>query len=311
MDIKVHISERAPALGFHAQGVASALPLPDDAERLSRWLDRGHHAGMSYLERWTEVRRDPSHAGMVQGARTVVSLAMAYPWSEAETEGVTPLLARYARGDDYHLVVRSRLTALLDELRRLVPGLRGRVLVDTAPLFERAWAVRAGLGWIGRNTCLIHPELGSAFVLGELVLSAEVEPDQPMADRCGECRACVDACPTDALVRPDGHQLDTRRCLSYWTVEARDPIPESLAAQEVLFGCDACQLACPWNQGRDDLDSPITPLERWRGTTLEKLAQMPDRELETLIRETALERTGAACIRARARRLLDRARRDP
>ncbi len=303
MSLKAFSRARARELGFHAVGFARAEPLPREVEGLRAWLDQGCHAEMGYLERWIDVRGDPAHPGMLAGARTVMVLAMAYPWRGPEPVGLAGYLARYARGPDYHRVVRGRLKALLAELRAREPGLRGRALVDTAPIFERAWAARAGLGWIGRNTCLIHPELGSALVLGELVLSVELEPDPMIPDRCGDCRACVEACPTGALRRPEGRWLDARRCLSYWSVEARGPIPPDLPAEAVLFGCDACGAACPWNQRPREPESALASLERWRGVTLEELARMELALIEELIRGTALERAGAEKLRERARKV--------
>ncbi len=300
------ISLRAQELGFHALGLTKAQSLPAESDRLAQWLSQGNHAGMSYLERWSDVRGDPGHPGMVEGARTVVSLAMAYPGATA-ARGLTPLLARYARGPDYHTLIRDRLKQLLRAIRGEAPHVRGRALVDTAPLFERAWAQRAGLGWIGRNSCLIHPELGSWIVLGELVLTVDLEHTagiKTVDDRCGSCRACVQACPTGALQKPDGRVLDARRCLSYWTVEAAGEIPADLGAPQVLFGCDACQRACPFNQGLDKQRSPLEPLNRWQSLSLEKLVEMDLRDLRTLIRGTALERAGERPLKERARKIL-------
>ncbi len=304
MDLKAFTRLRAKELGFHDVGFAHAEPLSDHADRLERWIAEGLHADMTYLERNLAVRLDPCHEGMLAGARTVVCLALAYPVSDVSAPGLSGLLAWYARGPDYHLVVRDLLRRLLRDLTTEHPGIRGRTLVDTAPLWERVWAARSGLGWLGRNTCLIHPELGSGLVLGELVLSVAIEPDSPMEDRCGDCRACLSACPTGALQEPDGGELDARRCLSYWTVEARRPLPRDLAEQGVFFGCDACQSACPWNQRKTEPETPLAPLDRWRDVTLDDLARLALPEFTELIRGTALERAGAEVLRSRARKLV-------
>lgn len=302
--LKEIIRSRAFELGFHAVGFAAARLLPEERAALDRWLAAGHQAGMAYLERHRDARLDPTRVEVVAGARTVVSVALGYELAAGRT-GLSPWLAGFARGVDYHDAVRGRLRQLLDEAREVEPGIRGRAFVDTAPLLERAWAVRAGLGSIGRNTCLIHPTLGSTLVLGELVLTAEFEPDEPAAgDPCGDCRACVEACPGGALLRPDGGVLDARRCLAYWTVEARGQIPDPLEARAtLLFGCDACQAACPWNEPRAALATPLEPLERWRDLSLGEVATMDEARLEELLRGTALARAGAARIRSRARRL--------
>jgi epoxyqueuosine reductase len=305
--LKEIIRSRALALGFHAVGFAAAGRLEEERGAFERWLEAGRQAGMSYLERGRDARLDPARGEIVAGARTVVSVALGYELASSEADpGVSRWLAGFARGIDYHDAVRERLKQLLDEVHAAEPELRGRAFVDTAPILERAWAVRAGLGSIGRNTCLIHPTLGSALVLGELVLTAEVEPDEPTQDDpCGECRACVEACPGGALLEPDGRVLDARRCLAFWTVEARAPIPEPLEARAaLLFGCDACQSACPWNGLRPRLETPLAPLERWRDLSLAEVAAMDEARLEQLLRGTSLARAGAARIRSRARRLL-------
>jgi len=299
------LRSRASELGLHAVGVSRAGTLGEEADRFDRWVSSGRHGDMRYLERWGEVRRDPRHEGMVAGARSVVSVALAYP-PDGAPAGLATHLARYARGPDYHRVVRGLLAELLASLRRDEPSCRGRALVDSAPVLERAWAERAGLGWIGRNTCLIHPRLGSWLVLGELVITADLEPGSPIEDGCGDCRACVDACPVGALERPDGRVLDARRCLSYWTVEAgARELPADIEASLVLFGCDACQQVCPHNQEVPRSETPLGPLRRWEGFTLEGFAKADLAAIERLIEGTALERAGAPVLRERARRLLE------
>lgn len=306
MSLASVIARRARELGLDAVGFARAGPLDEDAARLARWLAAGRHGGLGYMERWAPVRRDPAHPGMVEGARTVMSVGLSYN-HEARAAGLAPLLARYARGPDYHEVLGRALRALLAELRSLEPTLRGRAVVDTAPLLERAWAARAGLGWIGRNGCLIHPRLGSWVVLGELVLTAELEPDLPVEDRCGDCRACLEACPVSALSGPDGRDLDARRCLSYWTVEAREPLPAELEAHLVLFGCDRCQEVCPHNLAAErPAGSGLAPLDRWATVTLEDLAAASAAAVRDLAEGTPLARADPELLVARARRLLGR-----
>jgi epoxyqueuosine reductase len=295
---------RALELGFHAVGIATVEPLAGEARRVEEWVAAGRHAGLGYMARWHDVRRDPRHGGMVAGARSVVSVALAYDTEpERQPSGIAAHLSAFARGPDYHGVVRDRLQTLLADLAGLAPGLRGRALVDSAPVLERAWAVRAGLGFVGRNTCLIHPTLGSTVVLGELIVTTALDPGPPpgAVDGCGSCRACVVACPTGALAAPDGHVLDARRCLSYWSVEAKGPPPPDLAALLPLFGCDACQDACPYNCRRARPESPLRALPRWRETSVADVAAMPLERLAELLRGTPLARAGAAAIRERAR----------
>jgi epoxyqueuosine reductase len=303
VNLEDSIRRRALELGFHAIGFTRVEPLDEEIDRLQSWLDKGYHAEMRFMERWIEVRRDPAARGMLRGARTVVCLAVAYSTGGQET-GLVPHIARYARGPDYHGVLRSMLLELQDFVRSAAPSVKGRVAVDTAPILERAWAARAGLGWIGRNSCLIHPSLGSWLVLGELVLSAELETTLPVEDRCGECRLCVEACPTGALARPHGRELDARRCLSYWTVEAREPPPSDMRIGGVLFGCDACQVVCPWNKNQRELVTPLVPFDRWGATSLSDLASADDTTLTRLLDRTPMTRAGPEALRLRAGHLL-------
>ena len=236
-------------LGFDLAGVAEARPLPG-AERLRTWLSEGAHGDMRYMAESADVRVDPRR--FLPGARSVVCVGLSYHDApeDAETgaDGARVVVARYARRRDYHRVVRRRLVALGRHLAVLVPGAGWRPAVDSAPVLERELAWRAGLGWIGRNTCLIERRLGSELFLGELVTDVELEPGAPDADHCGSCRACLDACPTGALTAPG--RLDGRRCIAYLTIEHRGAMPEALrdALAPHLFGCDICQAVCPWNR---------------------------------------------------------------
>jgi epoxyqueuosine reductase len=244
------LQTRARAHGFVAVGVALVRPM--DPSPLVDWLDAGHGAEMTFLRRHAPLRADL--AQVMPGARSVICVAMPYP--EPEGHGLPEgLVARYARGRDYHDVLRERLHALWDDL-----GIdaEGRIFVDSGPLPERELARRAGVGWVGKNACLIVPGIGSRVVLGEILTTADLPPTALVAGDCGDCRRCLAACPTAALVAPG--VVDARRCLSYLTIEQRGPIPEDLRPLmgTHLFGCDACQDACPHN-------SPATPLSSGRG----------------------------------------------
>ncbi len=236
--------------GFHRAGVASLEP-SRDAEAFDRWIDLGRHAGMRYMERYRDKRLDP--ATLVDGAKTALVVALHYAplgghEASAPPEGsVWSKVARYARGDDYHDVMKRRLRRLEERVHEAFPGATSRSFVDTGPLLERELAARAGLGAVGKNTNLLHPD-GSWFLLGEVLLSLELEPDEPLADMCGDCTRCLDACPTGALPAP--YELDAARCTSYWTIEHRGEIsPEDEAfVGDWLFGCDICQEVCPWNE---------------------------------------------------------------
>ena len=253
-------------LGFDRVGVAPAVAAPDYSHFLD-WLDAGCAAGMGYMERHAEARGDPSR--ILDGARSIVMVSLVYGRpSEGEPSPTEGKVARYARGLDYHEVLRTKLEALLDWLRVQRPEARGRAIVDTAPLLERDYARLAGLGWIGKNTMLIDKRIGSFTFLGALLTDIELLPDAAhAADHCGTCTRCLDACPTDAFDGP--YRLDARRCISYWTIEHRGPIDESYRDQldGWVFGCDVCQDVCPWNrkpaagreaafEPRDDLTYP-------------------------------------------------------
>ncbi len=241
------IKAKAKALGFALVGIAPAADA-DGFERLRDWLARGFAGEMAYMNRREEARRHPS--AILLTVRSVVMVAMNY--KPAEVGEVAPLhgrVARYARGADYHDVLRDRLNQLLAWVRGQAPGCEGRGVVDTAPLLERDFARRAGLGWFGKNTMLIDKRLGSYFFLGALLLDLALSPDAPHeSSHCGTCTACLDACPTAAFVSPG--VLDARRCISYLTIELKGSVPESLREPlgDWVFGCDICQEVCPWNQ---------------------------------------------------------------
>ncbi|HVS16719.1 MAG TPA: tRNA epoxyqueuosine(34) reductase QueG [Thermoanaerobaculia bacterium] len=239
--------------GFDRAGVARLEP-SDHGEALRRWLERGDHASMEWLERRVEARTDPRR--LLDGARSALCVALHYAplRDEGEPDGdLWPRVARYARGADYHDLMTRRLRTLGERVEGSFPGARSRAYVDTGPILERELAQRAGLGRIGKNTNLLHRQ-GSWFLLGELLLTLELEPDQPIAaDLCGTCTLCLEACPTGAL--PEPYRLDSRRCISYWTIEHRGAIPPERRAEigDWVFGCDVCQEVCPWNRkpGRD------------------------------------------------------------
>jgi epoxyqueuosine reductase len=233
--------------GFHRAGVARLGPSARGAE-FERWIEEEGHAGMAYMERRREQRLDPRL--LLEGARSAVCVALQYHplTGEDEIKGdLWPRVARYARGDDYHLVMERRLRRLGERVEAAFPGSRTRSYVDTGPLLERELAERAGLGVTGKNTNLLHPEGGSWFLLGELLLTLDLEPDAGFADLCGSCTACLDACPTGAL--PEPFRLDSSRCISFWTIEHRGSVPEDVRPMlgDWVFGCDICQEVCPVN----------------------------------------------------------------
>ena len=235
-DLRERIRRRFLDAGFTKVGFTSAEPVDDLA---SPWVAAGRHATMAYMARAPAARADPR--SLLAGARTIVCVAAAYP----PGDGHQPI-AGYACAEDYHRTMKAALRRVVDALAGDVPGAHARVCVDTAPLLERALAARAGLGWIGKNTMLMDDLHGPWMLLGEVLLDVALPPDAPVADRCGTCTACLDACPTGALDAP--HALDARRCLSYWTIEHRGPLPPAWADAlgHRAFGCDDCLVACPF-----------------------------------------------------------------
>lgn len=278
---------------FDFAGVAALEPAAHGAA-FRRWLERGDHAGMAYMARRVELRLEP--AAVLEGARSALCVGLRYAphRDEASLDGdLWPRVARYARGRDYHDVMGERLAALGERIETAFPGVATRWYVDTGPLLERELAARAGLGAVGKNTMLLHPEHGSYFLLGELLLTLDLAPDLPLADLCGSCTRCLDACPTGAL--PEPYRLDSNRCLSYWTIEHRGAFPPDAAGLVGeggwVFGCDVCQEVCPWNAGPSPVDHPefAVPAAR-RGLTLADLAILSAERYRELFRGSPLKR---------------------
>ena len=288
----------ARSLGFDRAGIAPAAPTERMAF-LREWLARGYAGEMAWLERNPEERADPGRR--FPEARSVIVVGLVYDPGEPLAGSPVPTgrVARYAGGDDYHDLMADRLEALAAALEaRAGHPLVQRVYVDTGPVLEREFAARAGLGWIGKNTCLIDPALGSYLFLGVLFTDLALEPGTPEADHCGSCRACLDACPTDAFPAP--YVLDASRCISYTTIELRGAIPEPLRAGqgERVFGCDVCQEVCPWNQRTrrqvpEDgagLRKRLAPRAAWRAPSLAWLLDLDESAWRAATADTALRR---------------------
>ena len=241
------IKQEALRLGFTGFGVAKAVVLDDDAKRLEQWLNNGYHAGMEYMARHFDLRIDPSR--LVPGARSVITLTMNYYPAEYQQPGV-PKIARYAYGTDYHYVIREKLNLLLGHIKQHIGDIDGRGFVDSAPVLERSWAARSGIGWVGKNGNLLTKHSGSFFFIATLITDLELPADAPFAtDHCGTCTHCIDACPTEAILSPT--IIDANKCISYLTIELKDAlIPGEFQnkTEGWMFGCDVCQEVCPWNR---------------------------------------------------------------
>ena len=282
--------------GFMGAGISKAEKMNDEARRLEEWLNKGYHGEMHYMANHFEMRTDPTK--LVPGAKSVISLMYNYyprPKHSPPSKGGGGMkISRYAYGEDYHKVVRRKLKALLHEMKTEFGDFHGRVFVDSAPVMERDWAKRSGLGWIGKNTLLIDPKNGSYFFLAEIICDLEFEYDQPMRDHCGTCTRCIDACPTDAI-SPEGYLMDGSKCISYLTIELKNAIPEEFKGkmENWIFGCDICQEVCPWNRFSKPHEEPAfemnSNLLELRKSNWEELTE----ELfESAFQQSAIKRTG-------------------
>lgn len=283
------IKSTATQLGFSFCGISKAEFLKDEAPRLEEWLRRGYQGKMHYLENHFDKRLDPTL--LVPGAKSVVSLVYNYsPKKDLNPNGLK--IARYAYGEDYHDVVREKLTELMVRIRDHIGEVDGRVFVDSAPVMERAWAQRSGVGWIGKNSLLLNRDLGIFFFLAELIIDLELEPDGPVKDYCGTCTACMDACPTDAI--PEPYVVDGSKCISYFTIELKDEIPADVKGKfnNWIFGCDICQEVCPWNRfAKPHAEPKFDPNPQLSGMSDNEWKEMTAEVFNTVFKKSAVKRT--------------------
>lgn len=286
------IKSTAKRLGFDFCGIAKAEFLESEAPRLEEWLNRNYQGQMGYLANHFDKRLDPTK--LVDGAKTVVSLIYNYYPQQKLPEGKSDIkLAKYAYGEDYHLVIREKLSEFLEILREEIGEFGGRSFVDSAPVMERQWAQRAGLGWIGKNSLLLNREMGSFFFLAELIIDLEVTPDLPLAkDYCGTCTACIDACPTDAILQPG--VVDGSKCISYLTIELKDAIPNKFSEkmENWAFGCDICQDVCPWNRfSKPNRETAFKPNPELAEFSNRDWIEMTEETFKRVFSKSAVKRT--------------------
>ena len=287
------IKRHAHKVGFHKVGIAGAEALNEEGPRLFEWLNDGYHGQMAWMERWADKRTDPSL--ILPNARSIIAVALNYFTPHEHGNGADRgKISRYAWGDDYHDVVKEKLYALIEFIKIEVPGVNAKACVDTAPVMDKAWAVRAGLGWIGKSSNLITTDHGSWVFLGEIILDAQLEYDTDIVnDHCGSCTACIDACPTDAIVEP--YVVDSRRCISYATIELRDEhLPDEIKndLSGWVYGCDICQEVCPWNRFEKSTDD--TRFEPRHGETsldLDAVGDITQEQFSERFRRSAMKRT--------------------
>ena len=270
-------------------GISKAAFLEEEAPRLAKWLKEGNHGKMGYMENHFDKRLDPTK--LVPGAKSVVSLLYNYSTKDVQPEGA-PKIAKYAYGEDYHYVIKDKLRSLLDKITDTIGSVDGRVFVDSAPVLEKSWAAKSGLGWIGKNTNLIHPREGSFFFLAELIIDLPLESDGPMKDYCGTCTKCIDACPTDAL-KP--YEIDARKCISYLTIELKDEVIPSDFKDKMenwMFGCDICQDVCPWNRfSKEHNELRFLPKEDIKSMHIEDWRELSKEVFNKIFEKSAVKRT--------------------
>jgi epoxyqueuosine reductase len=284
------IKNSARQLGFLSCGISKADFLEAEAPKLEAWLRGGHHGTMSYMERNFDKRLDPRR--LVPGAKSIVSLLYNYHSDQKQKDPEAPKISTYAYGTDYHLVIKNKLKAFMEILHREIGEVNGRVFVDSAPVMDKAWAAKSGLGWIGKNTNLISKKVGSFFFIADLILDLDLEYDTPVTDHCGSCTACIDACPTEALIQP--YQIDGSKCISYLTIELKEAIPNEFQGKmdNWAFGCDVCQTVCPWNRFATTHQEPdFEPHPELLSLTKKEWEEMNEAVFNTVFRKSAVNRT--------------------
>lgn len=290
------IEQEVKRLGFSFMGVSKAEFLEDEAPRLERWLKSGMHGQMSYMERNFDKRLDPRL--LVEGARTVVSLLMNYYPEKYQPESHPVKISRYAYGKDYHIVIKDKLRELMHFITENIGEVSGRVFTDSAPVLEKAWAARSGLGWVGKNANLIHPKSGSWFFVSELIIDLELEPDAPIKDYCGTCNRCMEACPTQAIIAPK--VVDGSKCISYFTIELKDQFPHDIKDQfgNWIFGCDVCQEVCPWNRfSKPTSIKEFAPKDEVLNYTKSDWLEITEEVFKKVFKDSPISRTGLEGMR--------------
>lgn len=283
------IKQEALRLGFDACNIAKAQPLDEDARRLEAWLKNGYQGGMQYMENHFDLRIDP--ARLVPGAKSVIVLLLNY--FPTEQQAATPRISKYAYGNDYHEVIKDKLKQLLEYMKTHIGEINGRGFVDSAPVLERSWAERSGLGWVGRNGNLINRQRGSFFFIATLITDVELEYDDPFAkDYCGTCRRCIEACPTGAIL--EDKVIDGSRCISYFTIELKEMmIQDDMKGKfdNWMFGCDTCQDVCPWNRfSTPSKETGFTPVPEILNFTTKQWESLSEESFKTIFRNSPLKR---------------------
>lgn len=271
------IKAEAKRLGFLSCGISKAEFLEEEAPRLERWLHNNMHGNMHYMENHFDKRLDPTL--LVEGSKSVISLTYNYYTDAVQQDADAPKISKYAYGVDYHYVIKDKLNQLLEYIKDEIGDVHGRTFVDSAPIMEKAWAKKSGLGWIGKHSNLITQKVGSYYFIAELIVDLDLEVDHAVTDHCGSCTACIDACPTQAITEP--YKVDGSKCISYFTIELKENIPSEMKGQldHWMFGCDVCQEVCPWNRFSKNHSEPLF-------NPNPKLLSMSKKDWEEITQET-------------------------
>lgn len=284
------IKTEAKRLGFLSCGISKAEFLEEEAPRLEKWLQEGRHGEMLYMENYFDKRLDPTK--LVDGARSVISLLLNY-YPEVKQDEGSYKISKYAYGQDYHHVIKSKLRQLYEFINDEIGEVNGRAFVDSAPVLDKAWAAKSGLGWIGKHSNLLTQQLGSFYFIAELIVDLELEYDHPVTDHCGTCTACMDACPTDAITEP--YMVDGSKCISYFTIELKNEIPGDVKGQfeDWIFGCDICQDVCPWNRfSRPHREPLFHPHPELLSMTKKDWEDITEEVFKKVFKRSAVKRTG-------------------
>jgi len=285
------IKTQAMELGFSKVGIARAESLTEEGSRLQEWLAKGYHGTMQWMKRDSEKRADPCL--VFPHTKSVVCVAMNYYSPERHSDNPErSKISRYAWGDDYHMIMTERLEELLEFIKSNIPEVKGRFYVDTGPMMDKIWAVRSGIGWMGKHSNVITCEYSSWIFLGEILLDVELDYDEPITDLCGTCTACIDACPTKAIIQP--YVIDSNKCISYLTIEHRDALPKNLLPKfhRWVYGCDICQDVCPWNRfQKETKELAFSPRQENIAPKLIELTAMTQEEFSRRFRRSAIKRT--------------------
>jgi epoxyqueuosine reductase len=284
------IKTEAKRLGFLSCGISKAEFLEEEAPRLEKWLKNNMHGQMQYMENHFDKRLDPTL--LVEGSKSVISLLLNYFPSEEQTDKTAPKISKYAYGTDYHFVIKDKLKQLLHFIQDEIGDVHGRAFVDSAPVLDKAWAAKSGLGWIGKHSNLLTQQVGSFYFIAELIVDLDLEYDSATTDHCGSCTACIDACPTEAITEP--YVVDGSKCISYFTIELKENIPTEFKGKmdDWMFGCDVCQDVCPWNRFSKPHSQPLfNPHPELLSLTKKDWEEITEDTFKKVFKNSAVKRT--------------------